>query len=57
MESVVGDIATLKERVTALERAEDRRAGFFSGAKWLWSFLTILPAGTLGFFLSGALNG
>ncbi len=45
------EIGTLKERVTDVERKQDRDSGFFAGAKWLWGILLSLPAGAVAYIL------
>ena len=41
----------LEKRVTDLERNEDTQKGFFTGAKFLWGFLTALPVGMLAYLI------
>ena len=48
----VGQVeAKLSERITALERADDKRSGMFTGAKFLWGILTAMPVGVIAFLL------
>lgn len=39
------EIADVKARLTAVERIQDRQAGFLSGGKALWALLGALPPG------------
>ena len=48
----VGQVETkLSDRITAQERADDKRTGMFSGAKMLWGLLTALPVGLVAYVL------
>lgn len=50
---ILPEIASLKERVTTLERQADRQSGFWAGGKAVWTFLASLPAGVAGYILGG----
>lgn len=41
----------LSERITALERDNDKRSGMFTGAKFLWGILTALPVGAIAYIM------
>lgn len=45
----------LADRVTELERSEDRRSGGLAGMRWLLNLALALPTGVLA-FLAGHLN-
>lgn len=49
-----GELANVKERLTELERAEDRRSGIFDGVKLLWGLLASLPVGTIAYLIGDA---
>lgn len=48
---VKSELEDLKDRVTALERAQDTQKGFLSGVDWLRSALVSLPPAAIAFFL------
>lgn len=48
---VNSELKDLKERVTDLERIQDRQRGFLSGVDWLRSALVSLPPAAIAFFL------
>lgn len=48
---VNGELKELKDRVTDLERQQDRQRGFLSGVDWLRSALVSLPPAAVAFFL------
>lgn len=48
---VYGELKELKDRVTDLERQQDRQRGFLSGVDWLRSALVSLPPAAIAFFL------
>lgn len=39
------EVTDIKARLTAVERIQDRQAGFLSGGKALWAVLGALPPG------------
>lgn len=45
------EVTDIKARLTAVERIQDRQAGFLSGGKALWAILGALPPGIVAFFL------
>lgn len=45
------ELSDLKARVTAVERIQDRQAGFISGGKALWAVLGALPPGVAALIL------
>jgi len=52
LKSHVGQVEQkLSDRITALERADDKRSGMFSGAKALWGLLASLPVGAVAYVL------
>ena len=46
----------LENRVTELERSDDKQSGFFTGAKFLWGILTALPVGVVAYVLGGTIQ-
>lgn len=48
---VNSELKELKDRVTDLERQQDRQRGFLSGVDWLRSALVSLPPAAIAFFL------
>lgn len=48
MEVMETDVRDLKERVTKLERSQDREDGFWTGAKAIWGLILALPSGAAG---------
>ena len=48
---VNSELKELKDRVTDLERQQDRQRGFLSGVDWLRSALVSLPPAAVAFFL------
>lgn len=48
---VNSELKELKDRVTDLERQQDRQRGFLSGVDWLRSALVSLPPTAVAFFL------
>lgn len=46
-----GELTSLKERVTTLERTDDRSSGQWSGVKLAIGFAKQLPMGVLAFLL------
>ncbi len=51
MDLFAADMAAMKERLTDVERAIDRQAGFMSGGKAAWAVLGALPPGVLAVLL------
>ena len=45
------DMAAVKGRLTEVERALDRQAGFISGGKALWAIIGALPPGVAALIL------
>lgn len=45
----------LSDRITILERENDKRMGMFNGAKILWGLLASLPVGVIAYLLGGGI--
>lgn len=46
-QSITAEHSTLAARVTAIERVQDKQAGFLAGGRAVWALLGAIPAGAV----------